>query len=128
MAKTNEKITKIDFLNYVIALEGVKPEMVEKAKAMLETEQKRKATTSEKKNDKNAELIVKILDYLAENPGSRVGEIAVALGETQNRVNSLLAKNRLGFEGTNQVRREEVKKVAYFYLNEVEDTNEDEDE
>lgn len=81
-------------------------EVMAKAIAQLD----KKSSKPTKAQLENETIKGEIKDYIAENPGKRIGEIAEALGYTPNKVNALVSQLRKAGE----VERYEVKGVAYF--------------
>ncbi len=104
-------MTKREFITMAMELEGATDEMRETGTKMLAALDK-KSSKPTKAQVENEAIKAKIKDYIAENPGKRIGEIAEGVGYTPNKVNALVTQLRKAGE----VERYEDKKVAYFRI------------
>ena len=102
-------MTKREFIEMAMELEGATEEMKAKGKEMLEALAK-KSTKPTKAQVENEGIKAEIEAYIKENPGKRIGEIAVGVGQTPNKVNALVRQ----LKEAGKVERYEEKGVAYF--------------
>lgn len=102
-------MTKREFIEQAMNLEGATEEMKEKGAEMLKALEK-KNTKPTKTQVANEGIKAEVEAYIKENPGKRAGEIAEAVGQTLNKVNALV--KQLIVAG--KVERYTEKGVAYF--------------
>ena len=103
------KMTKREFIEMAMSLEGATDEMKEKGAEMLKALDK-KSTKPTKTQVANEGIKAEIEAYIKANPGKRVGEIAEAVGQTASKVNALVKQ----LKDAGKVERYEEKGVAYF--------------